>query len=64
MGNEMRTEVCRHYAKAAKAGQGGDAAASCCGINSSCCGGSNVSLESERIGYSTEQLALIQPKRT
>ena len=59
MGNGMRTEVRKHYARVAKSGQRGTTADSCCGTKASCCGGSNVSLESESVGYGAEQLGSI-----
>jgi arsenite methyltransferase len=57
MAQDMRTEVRKHYAAAAR--QSGEGAGPCCGSGASpCCGGAGAS-QSERVGYDASQLASI-----
>ena len=55
MATDMRAEVRRHYAKAAKREGGG--AGPCCGTD--CCGGKVGTVQSGRVGYDPGQLASI-----
>ncbi len=55
MATDMRAEVRRHYAKAAK--QEGGGAGPCCGTD--CCGGKAGTVQSGRVGYDPGQLASI-----